>query len=69
MAKESDYYPSEVKLETFPNKIYFLSWKQNGQIRSRLLNKARAFHMSNDVNVDKRVRDELIKAFRAGEIK
>jgi hypothetical protein len=68
MAKVSDYYPSEIKLETFPNKIYLLTWMQNGTLRTKLLNKAKAFAMVNDVNVDKRIKDELVKAFKAGEI-
>lgn len=68
MASKNEYYPSEIKLETFPNKIYLLSWMQNGNQRSRLLNKSKAFAMVNDMNIDKRIRDELVKAFRAGEI-
>lgn len=68
MPKESDYYPHEINLETFPNKIYYLSWKQNGSSRSKVLNKSKAFQMVNDSNVDKRIRDELVKAFKAGII-
>lgn len=68
MPKESDYYPSEIKLETFPNKIYYLSYSQNNTLRTKVLNKSKAFAMVNDSNVDRRIRDELVKAFRAGII-
>jgi hypothetical protein len=66
---ETGYYPSEIRLETLPHRIYLLSWKQNGNVRSRLLNKGRAFALVNDMNVDRRLREEVLKAFRAGEIK
>lgn len=64
----SDYYPSNIKLEVFPNKIYFLSWEQHQSVRSKLLNKAKAFTLVNDMNVDKSLRAEVLKAFRAGVI-
>lgn len=65
---ESKYYPNQITLETLPNKLYLLSWMQNDVPKRRLLNKAKAFAMVNDHNVDIRIRDELVKAFRAGEI-
>lgn len=64
----SPYYPSNIKLEVFPNKIYLLSWELAGVVKSRLLNKSKAFTLVNDMNVDKRLRDEVLSAFRAGVI-
>jgi len=66
--KAEDYRPSDVVLEVFPNKIYFLSWKQHGNVKSRLLNKTKAFALVNDMNIDRVVREEVLKAFRAGVI-
>ena len=64
----ADYYPSQVKLEIFPNKLYLLSWMLHGTQRSVLLNKAKAFTFVNDLNKDARLREELLNAFRAGVI-
>lgn len=65
---KDDYRPSDINLEVFPNKIYFLSWKQHGHVKSKLLNKSKAFTLVNDMNIDKSIRDEVLKAFRAGAI-
>lgn len=66
--KKEDYSVSNINLEVFPNKIYFLSWQQYGHTKSKLLNKAKAFTLVNDMNVDKSIREEVLKAFRAGAI-
>jgi len=63
-----NYRPSDINLEIFPNKIYLLSWKQHGHVKSKLLNKSKAFTLVNDMNIDKSIRDEVLKAFRAGAI-
>lgn len=64
----SEYYPSEINFEVFPNRIYLLSWQQHGHTRSKLLNKAKAFTLVNDMNVDKTLREKVLEAFRAGAI-
>lgn len=66
--KKDDYYPTDIKLEVFPNKIYFLSWKQHGHVKSKLLNKSKAFILVNDMNIDRALREEVLKDFRAGVI-
>lgn len=68
MTTQSDYYPSKIKLDVFPNKIYHLTWMQHGHPREALLNKSKAFAMVNDRNVDKALRQQLVEAFRAGVI-
>jgi len=65
---DDTYRPSNINLEVFPNKIYFLSWKQHGHVKSKLLNKSKAFILVNDMNIDKSIRDEVLKAFKAGVI-
>lgn len=64
----NNYYPSAIKLEVFPNKIYMLTWQQHGTSRQKLMRKGEAFRLANDMNVDKRLRDEVVAAFKAGVI-
>ena len=64
----NDYYPSDIKFKVLPNKIYLLTWLQHGSSKQKLLNKSKAFALVNDMNTDKRLRDEVLTAFEAGAI-
>lgn len=66
--KAEDYRPTNITLEVFPNKIYFLSWDHCGNRKSKLLNKSKAFILVNDMNIDRAIRDEVLAAFKAGVI-
>lgn len=64
-----NYYPTHIKFEVLPNKIYKITGKHDGKTHIKLLTKAQALKMTSDNNVYIKIREELVKAFERGDVK
>ena len=66
--KKNTYYPSDVVFTPLKHKIYLLTWQQHGGSRQKLFTKATAMRAVNDLNFPSQLKDELVEAFKRGDI-
>lgn len=64
----STYYPTEIELKVLKHRIYLLSYNQHERGHKKILTKAACIRFANDMNVNKDIRDCIIRAFEEGVV-
>lgn len=62
------YYPINISLIVLKHRVYLLQYDQHNRTHKKILTKAACIRFANDPNVQKDIRDCIIKAFEEGVV-